>query len=74
MKKTKIKRVFLIADESSRAFVLAQDFLASIPDKAILDSLYTIGRDVWIGETLYHIIRQDGMVRRMRYEIVTLKF
>ena len=68
MKKIQIKRVFLV-DEAHNYMVLPQDYIGTLTDAAILDSLYQLGRDVWIGNELYHIVHQDGQIRHLRYEV-----
>jgi len=68
VKKIQIKRVFLV-DEAHNYMVLPQDYIGTLTDAAILDSLYQLGRDVWIGNELYHIVHQDGQIRHLRYEV-----
>lgn len=70
MKRNKIKRVFLISEDHKEIAVIPQDFLGTLSDEAILDGLYTVGCDVWIGNTMYHISHQGGMIRHLRYEVV----
>ena len=69
MRKTMIKRVFLVG-EDQQTIILSQDFIGTLSDDAILDALYEVGKNVWIGSNLYHIVYQDNMVRHLRYEIV----
>lgn len=72
MRKTIIKRVFLISEDHQQTMVLPQDFIGTLPDQAILDALFEIGKDVWIGANMYHIVHQNGMIRHMRYEVATV--
>ena len=71
MRKILIKRVFLVDDNHNR-IIIPQDFMGSISDTDILNTFYEIGRDVWIGNNLYHITHQNGQVRHLRYEVNTV--
>ena len=71
MKKTQIKRVFLM-DGNTIRMVIPQDFLSTLSNEAILGAFYEVGRTVWIGHNLYHIVHQDGMIRHLRYEVSTV--
>ncbi len=67
MKKTKIKRVFLVG-KGEHNIMLEQEYFYTLSDKAILDSLYERGKTVWIGDNLYHIVN-DGQIHYLRYEV-----
>ena len=69
MKKIQIKRVFLV-DEANNCLIIPQDFLATLSNDVILGALYQPPRDIWIGNSLYHTIHQNGMIRHWRYEVV----
>lgn len=71
MKKIKVKRVCLVSPSGLR-MDLAQDFLASLPDWTILAALHEVGKTVWIGDDLYKLQRDDGIIRHYKYEVYTI--
>jgi len=71
MRKTVIKRVFL-TDGTPNQILIPQDFIGSLSNEAILDALFQVGKDIWIGNEMYHMVHQDGMVRHWRYEVYTV--
>lgn len=72
MRKT-IKRVFLVDDMTNQSIVYGQDFLGSLPDFAILCALHEVEKTVWIGNELFHIVRSNGQVRYLRYEVCRVR-
>ena len=72
MRKIIIKRVFLIDEDHQQMMILSQDFIGTLPDQAILDALFEIGKDVWIGNSMYHLVRQNGQIHHLRYEVHTV--
>ena len=72
MKKIQIKRVFLVSENHERNIIVNEDFLGSLSDQVILDALYTAGKDIWIGNQMYHITQQNGQIRHLRYEVVPI--
>ena len=73
MRKMKIKRVFLVDDMTGNSFIYGQEFFGTLSDYAILCAIHEIGKTVWIGRDLYHIVHMNGQIRRLRYEIHTLR-
>lgn len=73
MKNKKIKRVFLVDDTTNSFIIYHQDFLGTTSDEDILNSLYEVGKTIWFGTNLYHIIQQNGQVLYLRYEIRYIK-
>ena len=72
MRKVTIKRVFLVDEAYPRTIVLDKDYFGTLSDEAILSSLCETGKDVWIGHNLYHIVKANGQIRHLRYEVVTV--
>ena len=68
MKKTIIKRVCLVSPNGERADY-TQDFIGTLSDEAILGVFHEVGKTVWIGDHLYKIMRNEGVVRHYRYEV-----
>lgn len=71
MKKTQIKRVCLVSPEGERMY-LAQDFIGTLSDQAILDFLVQTGKTVWIGNNLYKIQWVNGTIQHYRYEVYSI--
>jgi hypothetical protein len=68
MKKIQLKRVCLVSPEGER-MDFAQDFFPTLPDIAILGLFHELGKTVWIGDNLYKIQQEQGIVRHYRYEV-----
>lgn len=68
MRKTQIKRVCLVSPTGERMY-FAQDFFGSLSDNTILSVFYEIGKTVWIGNTLYKLQHEQGVIRHYRYEV-----
>lgn len=68
MRKIEVKRVFLVDEAHEVSLLVAPDF-SPLPDQEILGALFEIGKDVWVGDTMYHMVRQNGQARLLRYEI-----
>lgn len=68
MKKIQIKRVCLVSPTGER-MDFAQDFIGTLSDEAVLGTFHEIGKTIWIGESLYKIQRNEGIIRHYRYEV-----
>ena len=68
MKKITVKRVCLVNPEGVR-MDFAQDFIPTLSDEAILGIFHETGKTVWIGNNLYKIQRNEGIIRHYRYEV-----
>lgn len=71
MKKVTIKRVFLV-DDDHNYLIIPQDFFGTLSDEAILCAIHQRGKDEWIGNNLYRIIHQNGVIHHWRYEVATI--
>ena len=69
----KVKRVALVHSSGEFA-ILHGDFPYSARDIDILNTLYEVGKNVWIGKELYRITEDfNGCRCYFRYEIFTVK-
>ena len=68
MRKIEVKRVFLVDETHEVSLLVAPDF-SPLPDREILGALFETGKDVWVGDTMYHMVRQNGQARLLRYKI-----
>ncbi len=65
----KIKRVALVHSSGSIAYFV-EEYPYSARDIDILNTLYEIGKNVWIGNELYKIVRDyNGRIVYFKYKI-----
>jgi hypothetical protein len=73
MKKRKYKRVCLVNLSTGAIAVLDTEYIHTLSDDAILDSLYEVGKNVWIGTELFKVYTDyRGFPIYLRYEVSTI--
>lgn len=69
----KIKRVCLLNISTGERMDFAQDFISTLPDKAILDMFYEVQKNVWIDGKLYKVERSASGIAYYQYEVYKIK-
>ena len=68
--RVKYKRVCLTNLSTGERMDFTEEYIYTLSDKAILDSLYEVNKNVWIGNQLYKICPVDNhSVTYMLYEV-----
>ena len=69
----KVKRVMLVHSSGDKAYFV-EEYPYSARDCDILNTLYEVGKNVWIGDKLYKIMRDyNGCIAYFKYEVYTVK-
>ena len=69
----KIKRVALVHCSGTVAY-FAEEYPYSARDIDILNTIYEIGKNVWIGNELYKIMRDyNGCISYFKYKIYVVR-